>query len=115
MEPMNERPEEEQPKGAPAPESKDHLEWAKEKGHVPTPGPIRHRGGSHTGPHVDVVRAHMGWHVRLGHRCTEDEYDAAVKSAYSIPIGEGLSEQAAKLEAANARAAAADKKKGGKS
>ena len=120
MEPMNERSDEGQPKGTAAPaakakpeaEKKDHLVFAQAKGHVPAKGPIRHRGGIHRGPHIDVVRVNAGW--AIGKVVTEAEYDAAVVAAYSVGIGEGLSEQAAKLAAANERAAKAQKKGGSK-
>ena len=89
--------------GGAAPAAQEFERWALAKGHIPDGhktglapvdkanplkarrGP-RFRGDFHRGPHVAVVRQHMGWGV--GKVVTEAEYDEAVQAAYSIDIKE---------------------------
>lgn len=62
---------------------------AKRRGHIPKKGPIVHRNDPHRGkPHIAVVLAHTGWTPNKV--VTEEQYDEAVRGAYSIPVGENL-------------------------
>lgn len=90
------------------PGKKAVLEWAQEKGHVPVKKVIRFRGDAiHSGKHVDVICAHTQWPKNK--LVSEQEYDEAADAAYSISVGEDLGAQKSRLEAANARAEAAEK------
>jgi hypothetical protein len=83
-------------KAAPPPEPKKKAEpprkmvseWAAAKGHVPCKRPASSFRGDqvHRGPHVRVVRFHNKWPENL--LLSEAEYDAGVRAAYDIPLGE---------------------------
>jgi hypothetical protein len=80
--------------------------WAREKGHVPVKRVARFRGDAiHSGKHIRVICAHTQW--PLNKLVDEKTYDDAAEAAYSIAIGDDLTAQKARLEAANARAEAA--------
>jgi hypothetical protein len=79
----------EEPEAAPAP--KTVMDFAREKGHVPPKGPYQFRTDPHRGkPHFAVVLAHTGWPPNFA--CSEEAYDQAVRDAYSISVGENLSD-----------------------
>lgn len=98
-EPEKKNPE---PKKA-QPERRTPREWAAQKGHIPTPGPVRkggraHRGPvfehvGHDGPQLGPIAQHMFHGVERGKRwypnsqITEAEYDAGVALAMGLRVG----------------------------
>lgn len=68
------------------PEVRPLEEWARAKGHIPKPGPLRHRGDIHRGPHIAVVLQHSG--LAINSLITEATYDQHVTAAYELPIRE---------------------------
>lgn len=82
----------EAPALAPEPERLEVMEWARRKGHIAPKGPFRPRENPHRGkPDIRWVRVHTKW--TPNQPLTEDQYDAGVRSACSIQIGENLADR----------------------
>lgn len=84
---------------APAPEKKDHFDWAKAKGHLKFMAPLSKNEPErliYTFPIYAAARTMKRWVI--GSLVTEAEYDAALEAAGKV--GMFSSAEAAKLHAA---------------